>query len=62
MKRYCLPTIAVILAVTLAGCAAGSEQHVSFFNAYAPGQVESRYLGMHVISVSQTGETQAPVK
>jgi len=62
MRRYCLPTIAVILAVALAGCAAGSEQHVSFFKAYPPGQVESRYLGVHVISMSRTDETQAPSK
>jgi len=62
MRRYRLPIVAVILAGALAGCAAGSEQQLSFFKAYAPGQVESRHLGMHVISVSQTNETLAPPK
>ncbi len=54
MNRYLLAMIAVIAAAGLAGCAGNSEQHVQFFKAYGPGQVEQRYLGMNIIAVSQT--------
>ena len=50
--------IVMVVAAALAGCAGQSEQHVQFFKAYGPGQVEPRYLGMNIIAVSQT--EQAP--
>lgn len=56
MNRYLLAMIVVIAAAGLAGCAGHSEQHVQFFKAYGPGQVEQRYLGMHIIAVSQTDQ------
>jgi hypothetical protein len=49
--------IVLTVAAGLAGCAGQSEQHVQFLKAYGPGQVEPRYLGMHIITVSQTDET-----
>ena len=58
MNRYLVPMIAAIAAAGLAGCAGTSEHHVQFFKAYGPGQVEQRYLGLHLVTVSQT-ETPA---
>ena len=57
MKKYLLPIIAVISAAALAGCAGQADQHIQFFKAYGPGQVEQRYVGMHIITVSQTDQT-----
>ena len=45
--------IVMVVPVGLAGCAGQSEQRVQFFKAYGAGQVEPRYLGMNIISVSQ---------
>ena len=59
MNRYLLAMIAV---AGLAGCAGHSEQHVQFFKAYGPGQVEQRYLGMNIMSVSQTDRAPSLAK
>lgn len=56
-RRYLSPMIVMIVAAGLAGCAGQSEPHIQFFKAYGTGQVEPRYLGMHVITVSQTDQT-----
>ena len=55
-RRYLSPMIVMIVAAGLAGCASQSEQHIQFFKAYGPGQVEARYLGMHILTVSQTDQ------
>jgi len=49
--------IVMTVAAGLAGRVSQSEQHVKFLKAYGLGQVESRHLGMHIITVSQTDET-----
>jgi hypothetical protein len=49
--------IAVISAAGLAGCAGQSDQLIQFFKPYGPGQVEQRYVGMHIFTVSQTDQT-----
>ncbi len=58
IHSYLLAMIAVIAAAGLTGCAGQSAQHVQFFKAYGPGQVEQRYMGMNIIAVSRTD--QAP--
>jgi hypothetical protein len=54
LNRYLLAMIVVIAAAGLAGCAGHAERHVQFFKAYGPGQVEQRYLGMNILTVSET--------
>lgn len=60
MNRYLVPMVAAIAAAALAGCAGTSEQQVQFFKAYGPGQVEQRYLGLHLFTVSQTETPMLP--
>src|SRR5262249_23615187 len=57
LRRPILPMIVMTVAAGLAGRVGQSEQHVQFLKAYGLGQVESRHLGMHIITVSQTDET-----
>ena len=57
MRKYLLAIIAVIWAAGLAGCAGQSDQLIQFFKPYRPGQVEQRYMGMHIFTVSQTDQT-----
>ena len=57
MRKYLLAMIAVISAAGLAGCAGQSDQLIQFFKPYGPGQVEQRYVGMHIFTVSETDQT-----
>ena len=57
MRKYLLPIIGVISAAGLAGCAGQSDQLIQFFKPYGPGQVEQRYVGMRIFTVSQTDQT-----
>ena len=60
MNRRLLLTIAAIAAAGLTGCAGTLEQRVQLFKAYGPGQVDQRYLGLHLVTVSQTETPPLP--